>query len=158
MFVLASWTCIISLGCKLQPQAEGKDARNRDGAALPTWGFFRKKPLTYAGRRQWGSKARAAGWRLETNSQILQGWGACMGSTQCPPKKIQGRRARSKAPYGLPMLSIHPYHTRLHQLQGRSRIDIGTVHKAPSPAPAAALLPSLPRPLLDAALQRPTKP
>lgn len=67
------------------------------------------------------------------------------GPRSAPPQKIHmGRWARSKAPYGLPMFSIHPYHARLHQLQGRSHTDLGTVHKAPSPAPAAALLPSLP--------------
>lgn len=160
---MASWIRIIFLGCKLRPHAEGKDAQNGDGATLPAWGLFRKKLLTqrfHAGRRPWGRKARAAGWCLESNGQILQAWGMCMGSMQCPQKSIWGD--------GQGLSSLWPSHvlhpcipcsplsaTRQVTYRYRDCAKDSVSIPCTSSSPAAPSAPAIAR---CCCLQRPTKP
>jgi len=74
----------------------------------------------------------------------------CTHGVHTAPQKIHMGRWTSSLWFSH---ALHPP-IPLYQWQGRSRIDIGTVQKDPSPSPAPALLPPLPQPLLDPAIFR----
>lgn len=151
-YVLFSWDASSS------PTPKARTPKQRQGH-LANVGFVSEEtphPAFPCGKETVGQESQSCWMVLGKQRPNPSSSGCVHGVHAAPPKIHMGRCARSKAPYGLPMFSIHAYHAQPYQLQDRSHIDIGTAQKtpSPSPAPAAALLPPLPQPLLDAAVFR----